>query len=376
MSHAPQVLFCVDDDPMSCFLLESIFAKDYRFEAFNTAECCLARLEACQPDILLLDITLPGMDGYELCRRIKADPATAAIPVLFISGDADPEARLKGYEAGGEEFILKPYAIDDVRHRVSTVRRALEQARSYRMQLADSEELSSLLLANMDEYAVLIRFMRTLNECKDEEGVAEALLGMLENFRLHGAVQIRCPDRSFTLSPQGRNRPLEESTIAHLATMDRIFSFRRRSAYNFDTLTLLVNDMPIDDADLCGRLRDHLAIAAEMADARIRARIAEQRYDQAQAGIAALLPEIRGIIRQSLERSQSARQETRETLRSLLEQLEFSFTPLGLSEELEEEIIQMVHTKSEEILAVFKRSEESAEPLQALEAKLQGILGR
>lgn len=374
MSLSKNKLFCVDDDQMSSLVLESIFADEYEIESFTTAEACLARLEDAQPDIFILNVGLPGIDGYELCRRLKAQPATQALPVLFISRNEDPDARLKGYEAGGEEFILKPYAINEVRHRVQAARRALEQASSYREQLAGSEELSSLLLSNMDEYAVLIKFMRALNEALDAEALATALLNMLENYRLQGAVQIRLPEHKFTLSKLGRNRPLEASIIEHIATMERIVSFRQRSAYNFEFLTLLVNDMPISDADLCGRLRDHLAIAVEMADAKIRAQIAERRFQSTQSSVAALLPEIQKIISDSISQSEAAHHAATDKVGGLLEHLEVSFTPLGMSEELEEDIIQMVRAKAREILAVFDHAETTNSTLKSLESRMRHIL--
>ena len=101
--------------------------------------------------------------------------------------------------------------------------------------------------------------------------MAQAVLGMLRSFRLQGAVQVRMPNQTFTLGDAGRDHPMETATIAHVAKLERIFQFKRCSAYNFDHLTLLVNNMPIGDSDLCGRLRDHLAIGAEMADARLLA---------------------------------------------------------------------------------------------------------
>lgn len=294
--------------------------------------------------------------------------------MLFISRDEDPDTSLRGYEAGGEEFILKPYAIDEVRHRVDAARRALEQAQTYREQLAGSEELSSMLLSNMDEYAVLIKFMRALNEALDEEALAQALLNMLENFHLQGAVQIRTPEKKITLSKLGRDRPLEVSIIEHIATMDRIVSFKQRSAHNFEFLTLLVNDMPISDSDLCGRLRDHLAIAVEMSDAKIRAQISEGRYQSAQTSIAALLPEIQSIISDSILQSEEAHNEAAGKVRGLLEHLEFSFTPLGMSQDLEEEIIQMVRTKTREILDVFNKAEANTATLKDLESSMRNIL--
>ena len=367
-------LYCVDHDPVSRVVLKSIFERDHEVECFDSAEDCLARIAQRRPDLMLLDVELPGMNGYDLCRRIKDDYATRSLPVLFISQKEDLAARLEGYEAGGEDFILKPYALDEVRRRVAVVQRALADAANLRQQLSDTEMLSSLLLSNMDEYAVLIKFMRTLNESEDLDAVAQALLAMLRAFHLQGAVQIRAPWQTFTLSEQGRDRPLEQAVIAHMATMDRIFEFNTRSVYNFAGVTVLVNDMPVHDSELCGRLRDHLAIAAEMADARVQSLIGGHRLRATQSGLAEVLEDTRRTLANYIQRQDDLRKGGAEHLQGLINRLVVSFAPLGLSNELEEEIVDMVHARTQDILSLFQSSDDMADILVGLERRLEQVL--
>lgn len=375
MSGRP-VVFCVDDDVMSNLVLESVFSNDYEVELFTSTEGCLRRLGSRQPDILLLNLGLPGKDGFTFCQELKARSDTSAIPVVFISRNESPEIRLAGYEAGGEDFISKPYVIDEVRYRVNQIGERIRQQHILQQQLQGSEELSSLLLSNMDEYAALIKFMRALNEGDDVDAVAEALLGMLRGFRLQGAVQIRLPWLCFTLSEAGRDHPMETATIAHVAKLDRIFQFKRCCAYNFDSLTLLVNTMPVEDADLCGRLRDHLAIAAEMADARIKAMSADQRFRSTQGEIRELLPDIQKTLQEGLERNKLSHAEAAAQVRELIDQLIISFTPLGLSPELEEEITAMVLEKAQGIVNIFNTADETTTLLAHLDERLRGMLAR
>lgn len=375
MNERPRI-FCVDDDVMSDVILESVFDEAYEVEFFTSAEGCLRRLETQLPDILLLNISLPDQDGFSLCREIKARQGLATTPVVFISRNESPEVRLSAYEAGGEDFIVKPYVIDEVRHRISRIRQTLEQRETMRQQLAGSEELSSLLLSNMDEYAALIQFMRTLNESADADAVAQAILDMLRSFRLKGAVQIRMPAQTFTLGDAGRDTPMDTATIAHVATLDRIFQFKRCCSYNFDHLTVLVNNMPVEDSDLCGRLRDHLAIGTEMADARIQAMVADQRFRLTHNGIGELLPDIRQTIANSLAHSEQAHREAVTQVRALMDQLVISFTPLGLNPELEEEIAAMVLEKTQGIVKIFDRADETNALLHHLEQRLRMMLER
>ncbi|HEY1709238.1 MAG TPA: PleD family two-component system response regulator [Rhizomicrobium sp.] len=102
----------VDDILSNVKLLEAKLSAEY-FEvltAFNGLEC-LAKMEPGAPDIVLLDVMMPGMDGFEVCRRIKSNPATAHIPVVMVTALDQPSDRVAGLEAGADDFLTKP--VDD-----------------------------------------------------------------------------------------------------------------------------------------------------------------------------------------------------------------------------------------------------------------------
>src|ERR1700742_784231 len=102
----------VDDILSNVKLLEAKLTAEY-FEvvtAFNGLEC-LARIEEAAPDIVLLDVMMPGMDGFEVCRRIKSDPRTAHIPVVMVTALDQPSDRVAGLDAGADDFLTKP--VDD-----------------------------------------------------------------------------------------------------------------------------------------------------------------------------------------------------------------------------------------------------------------------
>jgi len=102
----------VDDILSNVKLLEAKLTAEY-FEvasAFNGLEC-LARIEECIPDIVLLDVMMPGMDGFEVCRRIKGNPRTAHVPVVMVTALDQPSDRVAGLEAGADDFLTKP--VDD-----------------------------------------------------------------------------------------------------------------------------------------------------------------------------------------------------------------------------------------------------------------------
>ena len=102
----------VDDIMSNVKLLEAKLTAEY-FDvvtAFNGLEC-LARMEENVPDIVLLDVMMPGMDGFEVCRRIKSNPKIAHVPVVMVTALDQPADRVAGLEAGADDFLTKP--VDD-----------------------------------------------------------------------------------------------------------------------------------------------------------------------------------------------------------------------------------------------------------------------
>ena len=116
--HNEEILI-VDDTPASLKLLsELLLSEGYQVRPANSGELALVSIQSKLPQMILLDIRMPGIDGYEVCRRLKADNATKDIPVIFISALDAVKDRIKGFECGGIDFITKPFQREEVLARV------------------------------------------------------------------------------------------------------------------------------------------------------------------------------------------------------------------------------------------------------------------
>ena len=112
-------LLLVDDNPEQLrLLIEALRAKSYRisvaFDGFQGYD----RAVSIVPDLIVLDVHMPRMDGFALCRRLKANAATAHIPILYLSSDSEVDKKLAGLTGGGVDYILKPYEPEEVVARV------------------------------------------------------------------------------------------------------------------------------------------------------------------------------------------------------------------------------------------------------------------
>ncbi|HYF60117.1 MAG TPA: diguanylate cyclase [Burkholderiaceae bacterium] len=113
-------LLVVDDDAINVQALYRAFGEDHQVLMATSGEQALRLAAARRPDLILLDVAMPDLDGVEVCRRLKADPATAAIPVIFVTGHDGEDAETRGLDAGAVDYIGKPINPRIVRARVRT----------------------------------------------------------------------------------------------------------------------------------------------------------------------------------------------------------------------------------------------------------------
>ncbi len=115
------VLLLVDDMPQSLgALAQELEADGYTVLVAHSGEAAVARLDLVTPDAILLDALMPGWSGFETCRRIKAEPAWAHIPIIFMTGLSETAHVVEGFEAGGVDYVVKPLRAQEVQARLAT----------------------------------------------------------------------------------------------------------------------------------------------------------------------------------------------------------------------------------------------------------------
>ena len=115
-----QTLLLVDDEPTNLRVLRTVLQDDYRLLFAKSGEEALQLVQQQQPDLMLLDVMMPGMTGYDVCARLKANPTTQRLPVIFVTALKDEEDETKGFAVGAVDYITKPISPAVVRARVKT----------------------------------------------------------------------------------------------------------------------------------------------------------------------------------------------------------------------------------------------------------------
>ncbi len=198
MKDEDHIILIIDDNPTNLnVLFEYLEESDFEVAVAQSGEHALEQLQHVQPDLILLDVMMPGIDGFETCRRLKKIEAVKDIPVIFMSALADEIDKVKGFLAGGADYITKPFHYEEILVRINAHLsiRKLQQ----RVQVQDALlKEQTVLIAQKDEQ---LQQLHTYNEisfsCVSHELQAplHALLGLArlidENLKNYSQEEIR-----------------------------------------------------------------------------------------------------------------------------------------------------------------------------------------
>lgn len=162
----PRILI-VDDEPSNIDLARGLLESDYQVTAAVDGQRALEAVRTARPDLILLDIMMPGMDGYEVCRRLKSDSQFSDIPIIFVTTRETPEDERKGLELGAEDYITKPVSPAILKARVETRLELYENRQKLQQLLSDTllgsiKVFSEMLALTNIEAAARSRRLRRL----------------------------------------------------------------------------------------------------------------------------------------------------------------------------------------------------------------------
>ena len=156
-TRGAQVLI-VDDLPENLRILRGMLeAEGYRITVSPNGEVALRIAPTVEPDLILLDVMMPGIDGFETCRRLKEDPKLCHVPVVFVSAKGDISDIVEGFRVGGIDYITKPFKQEEVAVRVRTHLQNRLLIKQREQMINDLERLNEVLSESEDRFRGLSR---------------------------------------------------------------------------------------------------------------------------------------------------------------------------------------------------------------------------
>lgn len=369
-------IFIVEDQPtLRSNLRQLLELEGYAVEEAADGASALSRLDALaalpeqRPQLVLLDVGLPDMEGYVICRHVLQDPRLLHVPVIFLSGRVELEDRMAGYEAGAEDYIAKPYVNAELLSKIGVALRN-GQTRQLRHELqgqvANAMQAAFTAMTSASEIGVVLQFMKGSFALQDNQALQQSMLQALQDLGLDASIQLRSLRGVSTVNAEGPCGQLETGLVETLARRGHIVDAGRVTVFSYGQVSLAVKNMPREDGERNGRLRDNLAFLTEGAAARLAALDAAWQQVQQAAVLAQLVGCARETLRVVDERFRYQQWASGDIMLRLRENIDRAFVRLGLTEGQERMIAQLITSASEECALLSEQGVDVEVSMKAL----------
>lgn len=265
-------ILSVDDEPINQVIVEELFSSKFEVTLAASGEECLTQIEAIKPDLILLDVSMPGIDGYQTCRTLKAKESTRHIPIVFVSARSTLEDKIKGDEAGGQDYITKPFNHSELEVKIKQL------IKSANLSMADvkqvsliNQELPSISALFLNDANTIINFFDACLNCHSFNELGTILLNTCEQLQLNCVIQFRSTDERYNFSTNKGVSPLELSLIEELILeKSHFFEFNSHMIFTHQHLSLLVKNLPKDDGKYYSDLKIMLGTLLSGVEAKLK----------------------------------------------------------------------------------------------------------
>ncbi|WP_373975332.1 response regulator [Chitinibacter sp. SCUT-21] len=347
-----------DDKPLVLIVDDDLFMLDFLHDALAescqiiTAESGSLALSQAQshPKLIIADIQMPEMNGFEFCRQIKDDFDLYDIPILFLSALDTIDDRLQAFEVGGEDFLAKPINPKILEAKVKRILALIDERQQLKNQSQYATNTAMLAMTSMSETGLLLEGLKRFNYCKTPRELADAVVQGQALFDVDSVVELLLPNNAnLVIGKQGPATELESSVIQHMASMDRITQFKTRMSISYPHVRTLITNMPTDDPERCGRLRDHLAMLIEAAEVRLEAINTSNQSQNRGTAIAETIKNLTTTMANIDDLQRSGRASASIILSNVMMRVEEALVGLQLTERQESSLMAIIHDGLEDV---------------------------
>ncbi len=261
----------VDDNVANIQLIYKGLKDDYDVDMAENGDIALDKLTESDFDIVLLDVNMPKLDGYEVCSLLRNSNRNEKVPVIFISALTSLDDKLKGYVAGGQDYIEKPVMFAELIKKIELAVAQSKQVASLNEQVKFATQTAMTAMSNNSELGIILNFMEQSFQTDNIHDLLKALTECVAMYDVDCCTQVRTGSQHINAcSTVPETSRLEGYLLEKAKDADRIVTLGKRGIFNSTRVSMLIRNMPIDDEDKYGRLLDHLAVIVVAADARCK----------------------------------------------------------------------------------------------------------
>ncbi len=256
-------LLIVEDDITSQVMLKTMLSE-YDITIVDSGEHAIETIAEQSPDMVILDINLPGIDGYETCRRLRGQETMSDVPIIFLSSYSDLKDRLQAFGAGGNDYIAKPFDVTEMMAKIATYGKMAARQKKAGNELHGSHKMLMEVQNTASKIQSISRFSQTTLYCHDIDTLYRRFFSTAREIGLGCVLQISSESGSEIRSSSGEISILEREILEMSSTVDRIYSFgRNRAIFRWSHASLLARNV--------GEMIDTIAIFMDSLEAGIKA---------------------------------------------------------------------------------------------------------
>ncbi len=364
-------VLAIDDEPLNLDIIEEILEERFETEqALNGAEGFEAA-KSFQPDLILLDVNMPVMDGLETCKKLKADPETSHIPVVFLSALSRVEERMAGYEAGADDYISKPFDEQELLVKIELVLNSKTTKDELEKSSSDAMSMAMTAMSTAGEVGAVLQFTRKSFQCTNLTSLANEVLETCRQYNLKASLRISSSGENQFFSDDSEVSSLERKVLTQ-SDQGRFIDFGKRTAVHYKHTSLLIKNMPVEDADKYGRMKDNIGLLVEAADARVEGLMMNLKLQEREEMLNKLLNTTREILNDVEQEYRSNGEKNEGIMSDLVQRVESSFMHLGLSDEQEEALLNILSGAEKESIALYDSGLDLEKRIEFLVTELKG----
>ena len=370
-----QRVLAVDDEPYNLEIIEEILEEqDFEIKTVDSGPACLEVVEQYHPDVILLDVSMPDMNGYEVCRQLKANPHTQDTVVMFVSARGTVEERMEGYAVGAEDYIVKPFSHEELRSKLHHLKVISEEKDALIKQVDEASSTAFNAMANSSEMGEIVNYVERIGEIWDIDALGKELLQCLSRFDLQGNAQLRVGDEAKHFSLTGGCSPIVVELFDMLKTRGRLHEFSQRLLVNYEKVSLLILNMPEHEPEKHGRIRDHVCFLVSVTEQQLGAIVTRHALQARQQQLSTAVERIETEFRDLISLMNSTKAENERVFKKLQEELEDRIPLMGLDDDQEAFIYRKVDETIQNSVARAESVDAMQEAFEQIEQDLAKLL--
>ncbi len=341
MQQALKKVLVIDDDSTARKFICNALQDSYQIQTAVDGDEGIGTALEWHPNVILLDVEMPGKNGYEVCEALKTNPITANIPVIFVSGNSSLRERLVGYEVGGDDYLVKPCERELIKAKVDYICAQHESKKELGEQAQNAHRVAEDAIQSSAEIGRAIRFVEKSYALPSFDELANSVFKTMAELGLKTSIMfISDNEELFYSHSQSEISPLEKDLLVLTHDKGRFYDFGCRTICNFRQVAMLIKNMPLDDRERYGRLKDTIPFILGATDEKIRALDTHTSLLKQAEHLNSTTDAIRTTldnISQSASKSQS---KINETMRTTMQDLDSMLPRMGLEDDQEKILIE------------------------------------